>query len=68
MRPMRHGLAVRSLATIPNQGDSIGTNAIAVNFRGGLEFICVLRFYQFSYAKWNRRSRASNIGIGSSTI
>jgi hypothetical protein len=56
--PMRHGFAVRSLATIPNQGDSIGTNAIAMYLRGGLEFISTVRFYQFSYLNAKKHSGA----------
>jgi hypothetical protein len=65
-RPIRHRLAVKSLATMPNQGDSTGTNAIAMYFRGGLEFIGAMRFYQFSYIDTNRDSCDPNVRIGSS--
>jgi hypothetical protein len=44
IRPTRQGSAVRSLATMPNHGDTTGTNAITIYLRGSLEFICMAGF------------------------
>jgi hypothetical protein len=38
---MFHGLAVRSLAPIPKNGDSAGTIATMMLLRGGLLLVCI---------------------------
>ena len=53
IKVMRNGLAVKSLATMPSQGNSPATTATAMNLRGGregtrsAEMVIVLAFWRF---------------------